>query len=109
MLKFLRVDDVGESNYSFQKLLLPEYADVFTNLVSKLGVRTIKSQIQDELALPPQERFVVPVKLTPVEMYNYRTKFGEALAEVQAHMDPARLTKDWTVDRMMMVSKLFRR
>lgn len=95
---------MGYSSHSFQRLVQPEYAGVFTTIVSQLGIRTVKAQIENELVLPPQERFVVPVAFTPVEIFNYRTKYGEALAELQVHMDASRLTGDWSMNRRLMVS-----
>lgn len=77
---------------------------MFTTVVSQLGIRTVKAQIENELVLPPQERFVVPMAFTSVELFNYRTKYGEALAELQVHMDASRLTGDWSMDRRLMVS-----
>lgn len=103
LLRFLRVYDVGRRNAAFQKLLQPDMADVFSNLVSRLGVRTVKSQIEGELTLPPQERFVIPVGFSPVEAFNYRARYGEALAELQIHMDATRLSEDWAINRRLMV------
>jgi E3 ubiquitin-protein ligase SHPRH len=102
LLKFLRIQDVGYDAGLFQRLLKPSLGEVFTSLVSNIGVRTVKSQIQNELALPPQERYIVPVTFTPVEIFNYRTKYGEALTELQIAMNEARLTSSWTMDRRLM-------
>lgn len=102
---FLRIYDVGSDHSSFQKLLKPELADPFTYLVSRIGIRTVKSQIEGELSLPPQERFVVPVNFTPIELYNYRTKYGDALTELQLHMDASRVNGDWSINRALMVSQ----
>lgn len=33
----------------------------------ELGARTLKGQIQHELVIPEQQRFVVPVEFGPVE------------------------------------------
>lgn len=106
LLKFLRVYDVGSNHSSFQKLLKSELADVLTTLVSRIGIRTVKSQIEGELSLPPQERFIVPVNFTPIELYNYRAKYGEALAELRVQMDASQLTGTWTMSRALMASSL---
>lgn len=106
LLHFLRVYDVGSNNLSFQKLLKPELADVFSNLVSRIGIRTVKAQIEGELSLPSQERFIVPVNFTPIELYNYRARYGDALTELNFHMDASRLTSTWSIDRFLMVRLL---
>jgi len=67
LLKFLRIEDVGESSVLFERLLLPSFAATFDRLVSRIGVRTIKEDILRELELPSQKRFMIPVPFTAVE------------------------------------------
>lgn len=67
LLKFLRIDYVGWDALMFARLLEPSFAGVFTNLISQVGIRTTKAQVTDELALPSQQRFIVPVDFSALE------------------------------------------
>ncbi|GAA5899656.1 hypothetical protein JCM6882_001177 [Rhodosporidiobolus microsporus] len=95
LLTFLRVEPIASGRNSLQRLL--EEVGSFKRLWNDLGARTLKSQIQHELELPPQNRYIVPIDFTAVEKYYYDTRYREALAAVG--LDEDGTPKDVGVDR----------
>ncbi|GAA5843078.1 hypothetical protein JCM11251_002725 [Rhodosporidiobolus azoricus] len=95
LLTFLRVEPIASGRYGLQRLL--EEVGSFKRLWNDLGARTLKSQIQHELTLPPQNRFIVPIEFTAVERYYYDTRYREALSAIGLREDGT--PKDLGVDR----------
>lgn len=86
-------------------LLTPRLAPDFARFVSSIGIRTLKADVAEELALPKQTRFLVPIELSAVERYSYQQTYAEALADLgftEEGDPPAEL------DRQRMVKKIAR-
>ena len=86
-LRFLRVDAVLETPGVWSRLQEPEFALEFAQLFNLIGIRcaesttllitatttdpvfqrTVKAKVQDQLTIPEQRRFVVPIDLGRVE------------------------------------------
>lgn len=79
MLKFLKVDPFTWSDSSSYLDELLKQPAAFAQLIGSMATRTLKSQIHDELSIPAQRRFIVPVELSAVERYAYDTTYGRAL------------------------------
>ena len=65
LLRFLKVEPIGSNRAYLTRLL--EEVPTFVRLCESLAARTVKAQVGNELVIPPQHRFVVPVEFTAVE------------------------------------------
>ncbi|GAA5866067.1 hypothetical protein JCM3774_000014 [Rhodotorula dairenensis] len=77
LLTFLRVEPIASGRANIQRLL--DEPTSFKRLWNEIGERTLKSQVQHELFLPQQIRYVVPIELTAIERYYYDQRYNEAL------------------------------
>ena len=67
--RFLRVDEVTNSDKIWKRLLKPGYVNEFTSLFKKYTIRTMKASVKDELTIPKQTRYLVPIELGRVERH----------------------------------------
>lgn len=78
LLRFLRVDLGPDRRTGLDRLL--EERTVFDRLVSTMGVRTTKAEVAaDELVIPPQSRWCVPIEFGTVERAWYDAQYDQAL------------------------------
>ncbi|KAF7309597.1 SNF2 family helicase [Mycena indigotica] len=82
VLQFLRVDSTLTSPRFWARLLLPTYSHYFSSFFSSLAIRTTKASIKDELRIPPQTRFVVPITMGVVERTVYDADFDRVLLQL---------------------------
>ncbi|KAK4700839.1 E3 ubiquitin-protein ligase SHPRH, partial [Phenoliferia sp. Uapishka_3] len=85
LLRFLKVEPVGSNRAYLMRLL--EEIPTFVRVCEQLGARTIKAQVEHELFIPAQHRFVVPVDFTAVEKYWYDARYLEALEQLGLESD----------------------
>ncbi|GAA5838983.1 hypothetical protein JCM9279_002557 [Rhodotorula babjevae] len=107
LLTFLRVEPIASGRASLQRLL--EETPSFKRLWNEIGERTLKSQVQHELFLPPQQRFIVPVDLTAVERFYYDQRYADALGTLGLAIDGTpQVGADvaWSPDRPDMIRAL---
>ncbi|GAA5891640.1 hypothetical protein JCM8208_007354 [Rhodotorula glutinis] len=107
LLTFLRVEPIASGRASLQRLL--EETPSFKRLWNEIGERTLKAQVQHELFLPPQKRFIVPVDLTPVERFYYDQRYADALATLGLAIDgtpQVGANVKWSPDRPEMIRAL---
>lgn len=64
-MQFIEVEPVG-SNKTYLKYLL-EDVPTFQRLWKSVAERTLKTDVEHELVLPSQKRFVVPVEFGKIE------------------------------------------
>ena len=86
MCRFLRVNAVVDIPRAWTRLQLPGYVHEFTELFRRYTVRsvdgprcpeyeayatdrTMKETVKDELTIPPQTRFLVPIDLGRVQRH----------------------------------------
>ncbi|KAI0789257.1 SNF2 family N-terminal domain-containing protein [Abortiporus biennis] len=105
VLKFLRVDEVTSSKI-WNRLLLPGYVNEFTELFQKYAIRTMKAGVKDELTIPKQTRFLVPVELGRVERHVYDQTFEQALLELGLDARGVAVTENWEIDTGVLRSWL---
>ncbi|GAA5942532.1 E3 ubiquitin-protein ligase IRC20 [Sporobolomyces koalae] len=77
LLTYLRVEPIASQKNLLARLL--EERASFKRLFNEIGARTLKRQVEDEMFLPPQTRFVVPLDFTAVERFYYDSRYGEML------------------------------
>lgn len=77
---------------------------------NEIGERTLKAQVQHELFLPPQSRYIVPVDLTAVERFYYDSRYAEALGTLGLALDGTPqfdgASRTWTPDKPEMLRAL---
>ncbi|KZV84430.1 hypothetical protein EXIGLDRAFT_776552 [Exidia glandulosa HHB12029] len=103
-LKFIRVPDIVPSKRHWERLLLPGFAREFADLFSSMTVRTLKSQVKDELTIPPQSRLLVPIALGRVERHVYGEALDAALVALGVNVEQA--NADMEVDTTVLRSAL---
>lgn len=110
LLKFLKVEPVGSYGVVFNHLL--EDPTTCIRLFEQIGARTLKSQVQNELFIPQQQRFVVPISFSAVEKYYYDGNYTNALVEMGLEDDgtpngmDVNAEANWVPNGSIMVRKL---
>jgi E3 ubiquitin-protein ligase SHPRH len=69
VLKFLREDHEITAAKTWKRLIKPGFADIFCDIFSRISIRTLKSQVQHELTIPGQKRYVVGINMGRVERH----------------------------------------
>ncbi|SCV70192.1 BQ2448_1586 [Microbotryum intermedium] len=87
LLTFLKIDPFGPGPSKGSLARLLEEQETFKTLWNEVGARTLKAEIETELVIPPQERFVVPCDFSAVEAYYYSTRYSEMLESLQLDLD----------------------
>ncbi|SCZ87292.1 BZ3500_MvSof-1268-A1-R1_Chr2-2g04758 [Microbotryum saponariae] len=87
LLTFLKIDPFGPGSSKGYLARLLEEKETFKTLWNEIGTRTMKAQVEKELVIPPQERFVVPCDFSAVEAYYYNTRYSEMLESLQLDLD----------------------
>ncbi|OSD03772.1 hypothetical protein PYCCODRAFT_1365388 [Trametes coccinea BRFM310] len=98
VLRFLRVKPVTEGPRTWNRLLLPGYVREFAELFRRYAVRTMKETVKDELTIPPQTRYLVPIELGPVERHVYDQTLDAALLDLGLDARGVAATENWEVD-----------
>ncbi|KAI0370965.1 hypothetical protein BV20DRAFT_943332 [Pilatotrama ljubarskyi] len=98
VLKFLRVKAVTDSPRAWTRLLLPGYVHEFIQLFRRYAVRTMKEAVKDELTIPPQTRYLVPIELGRVERHVYDQTLDAALLDLGLDARGVAATENWEVD-----------
>lgn len=132
LLTFLRVEPVASGTASIQRLLeettsfkrresaTPRSAVLENTLTfsrvravwNEIGERTLKSQVQHELFLPQQIRYMVPIEFTSVERFYYDQRYHEALTmlgldeEGRPRHNPFAPDRVWEADKGEMLRAL---
>lgn len=70
-LRFLRVPEIPNNPRLWHRLLQPAMRSAFEGLFRDLAIRTTKAEVQSEFNLPQQNRYVVPLTLSPIERHYY--------------------------------------
>ncbi|OBZ74793.1 putative ATP-dependent helicase IRC20 [Grifola frondosa] len=106
VLKFLRINAVLQTPRAWTRLLLPAYVHEFISLFRRYTVRTMKTAVKDELTIPRQTRYVVPIELGKVERHVYDQNFENALLELGLDARGIAATENWEADTSVLRSWL---
>ncbi|RPD76905.1 hypothetical protein L226DRAFT_459082 [Lentinus tigrinus ALCF2SS1-7] len=98
VLKFLRVSAVIDVPRAWLRLQLPGYVHEFTELFRRYAVRTMKAAVKDELTIPPQTRYLVPIELGRVERHVYDQTLDAALLDLGLDARGVAATENWEAD-----------
>ncbi|TRM58251.1 SNF2 family N-terminal domain-containing protein [Schizophyllum amplum] len=102
VLRFLRVDDVVGSSRLWNRLMLPAYAAHFTAFIQQYAVRTVKASVKDELTIPQQTRYVVPVEMGRVERHVYDEALDRILFELGLDSRGVAASEGWELDSSLL-------
>ena len=94
LLIFLRYKPLSD-NSKLWGHLITNHRHLFRRIFGQIALRHTKTQIRDELRLPPQKRVVVTVPFSIIEQQNYATLFENMCEEIGLNMDGSPLTDDW--------------
>lgn len=111
-----RLEDLGSF---FRFLRLPDAASILYKSpapavlapalhegLNALTTRHLKSGVRDEMTLPPQHRYIMPIDFAPVEQAYYDEVWQSALASLGMDSSGAPLRGDWQLDEAAMRSHL---
>ncbi|KZT19573.1 hypothetical protein NEOLEDRAFT_1159005 [Neolentinus lepideus HHB14362 ss-1] len=102
VLKFLQVEAAAESSRIWQRLLLPDYVYEFTALFRRYAVRTTKAEVQSELTIPTQTRYLVSIELGRVERTVYDQTLQQALDALGLDSRGVAASEGWQVDTTVL-------
>ncbi|CAL1697614.1 unnamed protein product [Somion occarium] len=98
VLKFLRVSEVISYPRIWTRLLKPGFVHEFVQLFNRYAIRTMKATVKDELTIPRQTRYLVPIELGRVERHVYDQHFEKALLDLGLDARGVAVTDDWEAD-----------
>ncbi|KAF7317918.1 SNF2 family helicase [Mycena kentingensis (nom. inval.)] len=81
-LKFLRVEHIVGGPRYWARLLTPLFSRHFATFFQSLAVRTTKASVKDELTIPQQSRYVVPISMGVVERSVYDNELEALLLQL---------------------------
>ncbi|TFK32939.1 SNF2 family N-terminal domain-containing protein [Crucibulum laeve] len=108
VLKFLRVDDIIGSARLWNRLMKPTFAGDFAQFFQKYAIRTMKKSVKDELTIPLQTRFLVPIELGKVERHVYDQTLEVILLDLGLDARGVAASSGWQVDGALLRSSLRR-
>lgn len=103
LLRFLRVEPCGSDPGALARLVSPGGVAAFVDLFSRIGIRTLKADVNHELTIPPQSRYIVPLDFGPVEDFAYKQRYAEAMVDLGLTVDGKAPSADWRPDAIKMV------
>ena len=86
--------------------LVPHHRDVLHNIFKTISLRHTKSQIKDEMQLPPQKRVVITLPFTGVEEQHYASLFQQMADECGLDLEGAPLQESWDPDDNQVIEKM---
>ncbi|KAH6907324.1 SNF2 family N-terminal domain-containing protein [Coprinopsis sp. MPI-PUGE-AT-0042] len=108
VLKFLRVDNTIGSNKLWNRLLKPGFSNEFAAFFQTYAIRTTKGSVKDELTIPQQTRYLVPIELGRVERHVYDQTLEQILLELGLDSRGVAATEGWEVDANLLRTSIRR-
>ncbi|TFY56627.1 hypothetical protein EVG20_g8854, partial [Dentipellis fragilis] len=108
VLKFLRVDPLIYSSAVWRRLQLPAFARDLAALFQRYTIRTMKASVRDELTIPVQTRYLVPIELGRVEQHVYDENIESALRELGLDARGVAASENWQIDTALLRSWLLK-
>lgn len=93
---------------AWKRILGARLAPYVYQVLRQIGIRHTKAQVQHEMVLPPQTRYLVPVDFTHVETAFYKDVWHASLAALHLDADGAPLTETWELDTSALRAQLQR-
>ncbi|KZV72312.1 hypothetical protein PENSPDRAFT_576385 [Peniophora sp. CONT] len=106
VLRYLRSNPLFHAKSTWDKLLQPSMVTEFVRLMQYYTCRTMKAAVKDELTIPEQTRYLVPVELGRVERHVYDQELGKCLQELGLDARGVAATENWEIDTGLLRSWL---
>ena len=107
-LWFLGLVPPGTTPAAWKRILGGRLAPYVYDVLRQIGIRHTKAQVQHEMVLPPQTRYLVPVDFTHVETAFYKDVWHASLAALELDTDGAPLSEAWELDTAVLRTQLQR-
>ncbi|KAF9459395.1 SNF2 family N-terminal domain-containing protein [Collybia nuda] len=109
ILKFLRVDAIVDSPRLWKRMISSGCgARHFASLFRTYAIRTLKSNVKDELTIPQQTRFLVNISMGPVEKHVYDQALEAVLLDLGLDARGVSASGGWEVDGALLRSSIRR-
>ncbi|KAJ5954332.1 hypothetical protein N7501_008611 [Penicillium viridicatum] len=105
LLLFLHYEPFCFSASLWRRLCLC-FGSVLAKIINTIALRHRKSQLLDELRLPPQKRIVITTPFTAIEEQKYAQLFEEMCEECGLNALGAPLRGDWDPEDPIIVDKM---
>ncbi|KAH9943662.1 SNF2 family N-terminal domain-containing protein [Amylocystis lapponica] len=106
VIKFIRIEPITNSARAWARLQKPGYVHEFASVFQRYAIRTMKAAVKDELTIPRQTRFLVPIDLGRIERHVYDQSFENALLDLGLDARGVAVRAEWEVDTAALRSWL---
>ncbi|KAH8131287.1 E3 ubiquitin-protein ligase SHPRH [Trichoderma asperellum] len=106
LLSFLRYEPYCSTPQIWQALTT-HYKPLFQQLFKSISIRHTKASVRDEIALPPQRRFVISMPFTAVEEQHYQSLYKEMAEACKLNTDGDPLVEKWNQEEYEDVMRLW--
>ncbi|RDA90582.1 hypothetical protein CP533_2604 [Ophiocordyceps camponoti-saundersi (nom. inval.)] len=87
--------------------LVERHKPIFRQIFHSIALRHTKEMIQDEIMLPPQDRYVIRVPFTAVEEQHYQSLFKEMAEACDVDLDGQPLVEEWDAAQYVDVMRIW--
>ncbi|PON30261.1 hypothetical protein TGAM01_v200700 [Trichoderma gamsii] len=94
LLSFLRYEPYCSTPQIWQALTT-RYKPLFQQLFKSISIRHTKASVRDEIALPPQRRYVISMPFTAVEEQHYQSLYKEMAEACKLSTDGDATIEKW--------------
>lgn len=106
LLSFLRYEPYCSTTQIWQALTT-RYKPLFQQLFKSISIRHTKASVRDEIALPPQRRYVISMPFTAVEEQHYQSLYKEMAEACKLSTDGDALVEKWSQEDYEDVMRLW--
>ncbi|KAJ2921288.1 hypothetical protein H1R20_g15804, partial [Candolleomyces eurysporus] len=109
VLKFLRVFEhtIGSAKL-WKRLIKPGFAPEFSRFFQHYAIRTTKASVKQELTIPQQTRYLVPIELGRIEQHVYDQALEAVLLELGLDARGVAASEGWEIDGSILRSSIRR-
>lgn len=106
LLSFLRYEPYCSTPQIWQALTA-RYKPLFQQLFKSIAIRHTKASVRDEIALPPQRRYVISMPFTAVEEQHYQSLYKEMAEACKLSKDGDATVEKWNQEDYEDVMRLW--
>lgn len=106
LLSFLRYEPYCSTPHIWQALT-SRHKPLFQQLFKSISIRHTKASVRDEIALPPQRRYVISMPFTAVEEQHYQSLYKEMAEACKLSTDGDALVEKWKQEDYEDVMRLW--
>ncbi|KAH6606350.1 snf2 family helicase atpase [Trichoderma cornu-damae] len=106
LLSFLGYEPYCSAPQVWQALTT-HHKPLFQQLFKSISIRHTKALVRDEIALPPQRRYVITMPFTAVEEQHYQSLYKEMAEACKLNAEGRPLAEDWDPEAYEEVMRLW--